>query len=191
MGNRRVLVLGMVLLLAGCGVAPAQRGVSLLDLDGRVVDPLRDASSRAQVLVFTRTDCPIANRYAPEIRRLYEHYAPLGVSFWLVYADPDEAVGAIRKHLEEYGYNLTPLRDVRHELVALTGVGVTPEAAVFVPGAGMLYRGRIDDRYADLQRARPRAHRRDLEEALEAVLAGRPVEPAGAPAVGCAIRALR
>jgi hypothetical protein len=40
------------------------------------------------VLVFVRTDCPISNRYAPELRRLQDRFAPRGMAFWLVYPDP-------------------------------------------------------------------------------------------------------
>ena len=51
----------------------AVRGV--FDLDGRLVDPLAlPAGTRAHVLVFTTTDCPISNRYAPEIQRLAAAY---------------------------------------------------------------------------------------------------------------------
>jgi hypothetical protein len=66
-------------------------------------------------------------------------------------------------------------------------VRVTPEAAVFVPGGGFVYHGRIDNRHHDLGVARPEATSRDLREALAAVLSGKPVAPASAPAIGCYI----
>ncbi len=68
------------------------------------------------------------------------------------------------------------------------GARITPEAAVFVPGSGgprLVYHGRIDDRYPELGRMRPAPTTRDLEDVLEAVLAGRPVPRDAAPAVGC------
>lgn len=142
------------------------------------------------MFVFARSDCPISNRYAPEVRRLYEEYSPRGVAFWLVYPDPDETGESIRGHLESYGYPLEALRDARHRLVALTGAEVTPEAAVFLADGELVYRGRIDDRYVNFGMARPEPRRRDLEEVLEAVAAGRRPEPRTAPAVGCAIREL-
>ena len=40
------------------------------------------------VLLFIRTDCPISNRYAPDLERLYERFAPQGVEFRLVYPEP-------------------------------------------------------------------------------------------------------
>jgi hypothetical protein len=65
---------------------------------------------------------------------------------------------------------------------------VTPEAAIFGRDRQLLYHGRIDDQYVELGRARRRPTTHDLESALEAVLAGRKVAPAGPPAVGCSIR---
>jgi len=71
---------------------------------------------------------------------------------------------------------------------------VTPEAAVFVPGgprARLVYRGRIDDRYVAFGRVRAAPTTHDLEDAVAATLAGRPVPHDVTPAVGCFIPDLR
>jgi len=60
---------------------------AVLDLAGGRVDPLPAAGAGPAVLVFVRTDCPIANRYAPELRRLQDRFVRGGVAFWLVYPD--------------------------------------------------------------------------------------------------------
>ncbi|HXH05178.1 MAG TPA: hypothetical protein VNI83_01175 [Vicinamibacterales bacterium] len=161
----------------------------VLDLDGRRVDPL-DAAAVATVLVFDRIDCPISNRYAPDLRRLHERFAPRGVRFRLVYPGRDVQPMDIRRHLKEFAYPADALRDPEFALVDLTGARVTPEAAVF-RGRTLVYRGRIDDRYISPGRMRPAPRRRDLEEALEALLVGRPVPAPGGPAVGCLIDDLR
>ena len=49
---------------------------------------------------------------------------------------------------------------------------VTPEVAV-MRGTTLLYRGRIDDRYVELGRERPKPTERDLEDALDAIVAGK------------------
>jgi hypothetical protein len=69
-------------------------------------------------------------------------------------------------------------------------VVATPEAAVFVPdGSGWreVYHGRIDDRYLSFGHERPHATQHDLELAIGAALAHRPVPPPGGDPVGCAI----
>ena len=42
--------------------------IELLDLDGRTVDLWRSHPNRVVVAIFTRSDCPISNRYAPDVR---------------------------------------------------------------------------------------------------------------------------
>src|SRR5207249_9516148 len=53
--------------------------------------PFELASAKVFVFIFVSTDCPISNRYAPEIRRVEGKFAPAGVRFWLVYPDPDRS----------------------------------------------------------------------------------------------------
>jgi hypothetical protein len=173
------------------GTTAADRRVRVLDLADRTVDPLDQPGARAIVVIFTRTDCPIANRYAPEVQRLHRAFGPKRVAFRLVYLDPGEPVEAIRSHLRQYGYDIPALRDPRHVLVALTGARATPEAAVFTAERRMVYRGRIDDWYVDLNKVRPSPTRHDLRDVLTALLAGTPVEPRTTDAVGCFIADLR
>jgi AhpC/TSA family protein len=163
---------------------------AVLDLAGGPVDPLPRAGAGPAVLVFVRTDCPISNRYAPELKRLHDRFARRGISFWLVYPDPSETPEAIRRHQRDFGLGFRAVRDPQHELVRATQVSVTPEAAVFTsngPEPRMVYRGRIDDRYVDFGRARPAPTTRDLCEVLTALAAGSVVAPRMTAAVGCFI----
>ena len=165
----------------------------VLDLAGHPVDPLPRRGERPAVLVFVRTDCPIANRYAPELRRLHDRFARNGMVFWLVYADPAETPEAIRRHQRDFGLGFPALRDPQHELVKATRATVTPETAVFVAsaaGALMVYRGRIDDRYVAFGRSRPSPTTRDLREVLQALAAGSTLTPRTTPAVVCFIAPL-
>ena len=97
----------------------------------------------------------------------------------------------IRAHVREYGFPFEALRDPGHALVARAKATVTPESAVFARGGALVYHGRIDDRNIDFGEARPEPTRRDLEEALDAVLAGRAPRETEAPAIGCAIAAAK
>lgn len=163
---------------------------AVLDLAGNRVDPLPRPGAGPAVLIFLRTDCPIANRYAPELRRLQDRFARNGVAFWLVYPDPGETPEAIRRHQRDFGLGFRALRDPQHDLVKATEATVTPEAAVFVAGDGgpqLVYRGRIDDRYVDFGRSRPAPRTRDLRDVLQALAAGSRVTPRTTPAVGCFI----
>jgi thiol-disulfide isomerase/thioredoxin len=163
--------------------------VLVQSLSGAPLDALQaPAGTKAIVFLFTSTDCPISNRYAPEVRRIAEAFAAKGVVFRLVYPNPAEDAKAIREHMTAYSYAgaFEPVRDPKLALVKFTGVSVTPEA-VIVAGGKVVYRGRVDDRYVDLGRERPAPTRRDLFEALTAVVAGKPVAHPTTQAVGCFI----
>ena len=180
------VVLAVVMISVMIG-RPASAGpLRVPDLDGRLVDPLAPAPGvRATVFVFITTDCPIANRYAPEIQRLTAIFTPQGVRFWLVYANPHEPLASIRNHLRQFQYAIPALRDPEHALVRFTKVTVSPEAAVVDLGGSLLYHGRIDDRWVNLGRDRPVPTHSDLAEALRATLDGKPVAQTATPAVGC------
>ncbi len=187
-----LLIFSLVLLCSGKSTGRSAGPQSqVLDLNGRAIELFQSADAQALVLVFTRTDCPISNRYAPEIKRLSQKFIGHRVTFRLIYPGSDEMVEAIRQHVRDYDYSIEPLRDPKHELVKLTGVEVTPEVAVFVPDKSkkwqMVYRGRIDDRYVAFGNLRPAPTVRDLEQVLEAIIAGKEVKTKVTKAVGCFI----
>lgn len=185
--GRLVFLITSILLVTFGGVADVSSAqLRLLDLSGQAVDPLQADKGKAVVVLFIRTDCPISNRYAPEVRRLYEKFAANGVTFWLVYPDPDETVEMIRQHIKEYDYHLGALRDPGHALVKMTGVRVTPEAAVFL-SRRLVYRGRIDNRYVAFGKARPAPTIHDLEQVLETILKGKTITNETTTAIGCFI----
>jgi hypothetical protein len=189
----RLLALAVPLLLSlGCSTAPDRPappvpGFSLRDVDGVEHQPFAGPDVRAVTLLFVLADCPIANGYAPEINRLCREYGGRGVRFFLVQVDPDLDSAQARQHAREYGYSCPVVLDRRHVLVQRAGATVVPEAAVFDRDGQRKYRGRIDDQYADLGKRRPQVTSRDLRDALDAVLAGRPVERTETTAVGCFI----
>lgn len=183
-------------LLVGCSSGVSGRGVSsgsaalnsnlrLPDLEGKLVNPFAAKNARALVFVFVRTDCPISNRYVPELKRLHKKFAPQHVAFTLIY--PEDTAADVRQHRSEYGIDLPELCDPKHLLVKAAKASVTPEAAVFVPGRGEVYHGRIDDHFVDFGKERPAATQHDLEDVLTAVLAGKPVANSHQPAIGCYI----
>lgn len=141
------------------------------------------AGAVATVLVFTTTDCPISNRYAPEIQRLAGKFG--NAKFVLVYPVASDTPEVIDAHRKKFAYTIDAVRDTNQQLVKFTGVSVTPEVAVVDRNQRVVYRGRIDDRYLEFGKDRPQATERDLERALEAVVEHRPVAVRETRAVGC------
>jgi hypothetical protein len=162
--------------------------LSLATLDGRVIDPFAGAS-RATVFVFIHPDCPVSNRYAPELNRLHDEFASRGVRLFAVYPGREDAEAEIRAHYKEYGLRATALRDPDFRLTDLARVTMTPEAAVFV-NEQLVYRGRIDDRAPRLGVWRPAPGARDLADVLARVAKGETPSFRSTQAVGCYIKPL-
>jgi hypothetical protein len=176
---QRMMLFGLWAAACHCSSAA---GESLLDL--------RDlfsggTNNKATVLLFVSSECPISNRYAPEIRRLHEKFSTNGIRFRLVY--PDDKAESIQTHTNQYGLSMGTTRDPNHELVKRGQVTVTPEAAVFTPEGRLVYHGRIDNRHVALGKERPVATEHDLEEVLDDLIEGRRVRYGYRQAIGCYI----
>jgi thiol-disulfide isomerase/thioredoxin len=169
--------------------APASAGsntASALDLAGKNVNPFEISGGKPLVLVFVRTDCPVSNRYAPTIQALSHKYAGEAVMM-LVYPDRSETPQDIEKHLHDYGYKIPALRDTQRELVKVSKVEITPEAAVFDGHGELVYHGRIDNWYVDFGHARGAPTTHELDQAIQAALNSARPAPASVSGIGCYI----
>jgi thiol-disulfide isomerase/thioredoxin len=183
------LLVAFTLTLAALAAGAGDR-IAIEDLQGRR-HAVPDPQQKAIVLFFIASDCPISNAFAPEINRICDEYGPRKVVFYMVYVEPNLPLKAARKHAKEYAFRCPALIDRSHRLVRVAGATITPEAAVLGGDGRVLYRGRIDDRFADLGTARPAPTSRDLRQALDAVLEDRPVPNPTTKAIGCYIPEVR
>lgn len=152
---------------------------------------LTDGRDRAVILFFLGIECPVSNGYAPEMRRLTEAYQSRRVAFRGVHVDPGVTAEAAAKHAADFRLNFPVLLDADGRLAEQSGVEVTPEAVVLDPDGQVVYRGRIDDRHTDAGRRRKAATVTDLQDAIDAVLAGKTPSPAGGKAFGCPLPKVR
>lgn len=166
-----------------------------LDQNGHAVTNLGSPETRAVVLVFLASDCPISNRYLPELKRLETEFAPKNVVFWMIYPNYTETTAAVREHLSGFGVSMRILMKPTPDLMKLAPATITPESAVLTTPSGKdpnqafstVYLGRIDNRYVEIGRERPAATEHDLEQAVRAALSHQPAKKADGPPVGCGI----
>jgi hypothetical protein len=198
--QRTRAALFVLMLFAGCGQSDPQMAARdasslagpalplLIDIDGiNHGSPAAPAPGKWTSLFFVGTDCPVSNRYVPEIKRICAQYAPAGIDCLLVYSDRTLDAEAIREHLTTYEYGLPAVQDATRAVANLAGATITPEVAVFGADAKIAYRGRIDDLFGELGRPRQRVSQHDLRDALEDLVAGRPVRNPRTQAIGCYI----
>jgi peroxiredoxin len=160
--------------------------LDLKDTAGKswTVADLKD--SKAVVVLFLGTQCPINNAYLPRLVELHKTYAEKGVRFIAINANKQDTDAKIAEHVREYKISFPVLKDVDCAAADRFGARRTPEAFILDGDLKIRYQGRIDDQFGvGYQRAK--ATRDDLVMALDEVLAGKKVSVPATPVAGCVI----
>jgi peroxiredoxin len=139
---------------------------------------------RLTVLMFIATKCPYSNGYNDRMQSLSRDYADKGVEFVGINSNEGEPAAAVVEHARAHGLTFPILKDEKSRIADLYGAQRTPEIFV-VDASGMIqYHGRIDENAFEPAAAKSP----DLRNALDALLAGRPVAVAETKAFGCTIK---
>ena len=155
---------------------------SLPDLRGQS-HLLKEQRGKITVIAFLSVQCPISNAYNERIRTLAEDYARQGVVFLAINASAPETVADIKAHAAQHNFAFPILKDAGNKVADAYGAERTPEIFVVDAQGVLRYHGRIDNSQ-DVRRVK----RNDLREALNELLAGKPVSVPEAKAMGCVIK---
>jgi thiol-disulfide isomerase/thioredoxin len=139
------------------------------------------------VVLFILHDCPICNSYAPEFGRIATEYRDRGFGFVAAYAETEFSQSDAQKHARDYHLDFSIVVDSNYDLVTKFAVKVAPEAVVCDSEGAVLYRGRIDDLYADVGQRRSAVSEHTLRDALSAIAGGGKPSQKDVPGVGCPV----
>lgn len=134
-------------------------------------------------VIFLAVECPVARLYANRLNELHDRHREQ-VYFVGVVPESTSSPAIIQGFVKEHGLRFPVTADA-HRLAERLGATRTPEVVV-LNAQGIPYRGRIDDQYAPGAR-RPQPTRNYLADALDALLAGRPIATPRTAPVGCPI----
>ena len=143
-------------------------------------------ASKAIVLMFIATQCPVSNGYNGRMVELYKDYSSKGVTLVGINSNKQESVEEVRNHSKEHGFEFTVLKDWNNTIADKLQATVTPEIYVLNSNLEVLYHGRIDDSQRE-----NRVSSKDLRAALDKILAGTDVEVSETKAFGCSIKRIR
>ncbi len=171
--------------LAAVAIGASAPDFSLTGLDGKPV-VLADAlkSHKAVVVLFVATKCPYSNAYNERMKQMAESYEKQGVLFVGINSNTSEPEAEAREHARKHGHSFPIAKDPGNKVADLYDAKRTPEAFVVTPDGRLRYHGRIDDNSEDAGRVTSP----DLKNALDAILAGKPVQSAETKAFGCTIK---
>jgi hypothetical protein len=134
------------------------------------------------VVAFISARCPISNSYNLRMQALYRDYSDRGVKFHFVNANANESDEEVAAHAKQVGYPFLVERDP-NDLAGRFGADMTPTTYVLDPTGAVRYHGAIDDAQNGA-----RVKHRYVRDALDALLAGKPVPVAETKAFGCTIK---
>ncbi len=144
----------------------------------------------ALVVTFICNHCPYVQHVAAGLAALGRDLADQGVAVVGISSNdvgtypqdgPEQMVAEARRH----GWTFPYLYDESQDVARAFSAACTPDTFVFDAERRLVYRGQLDD-------SRPGSDlpvtASDVRAAVDAVLAGRPVDPDQRPSIGCGIK---
>jgi peroxiredoxin len=143
------------------------------------------------VVMFICNHCPYVKAVEGRLIALGREFEGQGVQFVAICSNdaetyPDDAFDKLAARSREKGYPFPYLHDEAQDVARAFGAVCTPDIFVYGPGEDrrLAYRGRIDDSWKD----EGRVTRRELAEALAALVAGGKPAAEQRPSMGCSIK---
>jgi peroxiredoxin len=145
--------------------------------------------AKAVCVVFSCNHCPYVQAYEDRFVALQKDYGAQGLQLLAINANdavdyPEDNFEAMQVRAKEKGFNFPYLRDESQAVAKAYGAVRTPHVFLFNADRKLAYVGRIDDSW----NAPDKVTRRELAEAVEDLLAGKPVRTPETFAVGCTIK---
>ncbi|MEW5701509.1 MAG: thioredoxin family protein [Candidatus Zixiibacteriota bacterium] len=169
-------------------IGKAAPDFSLPATDGKTYSLADVVGPKGTLVIFTCNHCPYAIAYQDRIIALAGHYRPLGIGVAAISCNdakayPDDSFAKMKERAAEKKFNFPYLYDESQGIALKYGPRVTPHIYLFDSTKTLVYRGRIDDSAKESA-----VKKRELTDALDALLAGKPIPTATTVAFGCSIK---
>lgn len=169
---------------------PAPRFTLADTVSGRMMSLDELKSDVATVVMFICNHCPYVVHVREGLVALANDYAGRGVSFVAISSNdaaayPDDGPGKMREQALLHGYPFPYLFDETQSAAHAYQAACTPDIYLFDASLHLVYRGQLDA-------SRPGngipVSGADVRAALDAMIAGDPVNPDQRPSIGCNIK---
>ena len=181
------LILFFVLIFSAFGYIQSDKKVfddfRLQDYTGKFYSLSDFKNSKAIVIIFVSTQCPVSNDYNSRMEKIHKEYSEKGITFIGINSNKEETVEEIKEHAKKNNLSFIILKDFRNIIADKFKASFTPEVYVLNSDFELLYHGRIDD-----SRKIKNVKSEDLRKALDEILAGKEVSVKNTKAFGCTIK---
>lgn len=144
------------------------------------IETLPPLTKKVRVLVFLSARCPCSNSHIAELNSIVEDFPD--VEMMGVHSNQDENRSLTENYFKNIGLKFSVYEDKGAKLADQYKAFKTPHAYVLNKNQEIIFQGGVSNSH-ELSRA----DRKYLREAIEDVLANRPVRTAKAKSLGCVI----
>lgn len=147
------------------------------------------AGKKALVIIFMCNHCPYVKAIIDRLIAIQTDYADKGVQLIGINANdaegyPEDSFDSMKKWVDEAGINFVYLRDESQETAKTYQAQCTPDIYVFDEAQKLAYHSRLDDNWQD----ESAVEKKELRDALDAIVSGQPVAEEQHPSMGCSIK---
>ncbi len=177
----------------GYGIGDYATDFKLKNIDGQMVSLSDYKDAKGFLVIFTCNSCPYAVAYEDRIVALDKKYSVLGVPVVAINPNnpdiqPKDSYALMKVRAKEKGFTFPYLLDEKQEIYPQYGATRTPHVFLLEKtdqGNRVKYIGTIDDNYAD----EAGVEEKFVENAVDAMLKGQPIQVKTTKAIGCSIKA--
>lgn len=156
---------------------------TLIDYNGNKHSLSQYKDSKAIVVMFIATECPVSNAYNSRMEKLFKEFSEKGFTFLGINSNKSESVSRIKEHAKDNGLTFPILKDEKNIIADRFDASYTPEIYVLNGSFEVLYHGRIDNSKSESE-----VVTQDLKNALNEILSGKEVSKKETKAFGCTIK---
>ena len=163
-------------------------GFNLIDtVSNKIVSLNNIKGEKGTLVMFICNHCPFVKHVNKEMVRLANDYKAKGIGFVAISSNdvvhyPDDSPELMKIQAEKLGYPFPYLYDETQEVAKAYDAACTPDFYLFDAQLKLVYRGQLDD-------SRPGNNKpvtgADIRKAIDAILAGKEVDPNQYPSMGC------
>ena len=185
-------IMGLTFLLAGeleIGSTMPLKDLELADISGKNITLATAKGDAGTLVVFSCNTCPWVIRWEDRYVSLANTYAQKGIGMIAVNSNAarfgsEDSLEEMLEHAKNNGYNFPYAQDPESELASAFGATKTPHIYLFDGDDKLVYRGAIDDNAKNAKKV----DEPFLANAIDALLAGNPINPQTTKALGCSIK---
>ena len=176
----------------GYAVGATAIDFKLKNVDEKMVQLADYKKAKGFILIFTCNHCPFSQAYEDRIIALHKKYEPKGYPVVAINPndasrEPEDSYVNMKLRAKEKKFSFAYLYDESQQIAKTYGATRTPHVFVLQKnkaGNQVMYIGAIDDNYEDVKQVKEKY----VEQAVDALLAGKTVNQTLTKAIGCGIK---